>query len=181
MKDEVFINYATALFSLAKNENKVEIYLKEMKEVTEVLTSSPEILETFSSYRLSKEELYQLLDESFKKLESPSLLPFLKLLLSKHLLSSIREISADFYTLCNDYLGIKEGIIYSTKPLSKDEVTKIEDILGKKLNSKIYLKNRIDLNIIGGVKVVLDGKIYDGSVARKVENLRNELLKGDAI
>lgn len=181
MKDEVFMNYATALFSLAKHENKVEIYLKEMKEVTEVLTSSPEILETFSSYRLPKEKLYQLLDESFKKLESPSLLPFLKLLISKHMLSFIKEIANDFYTLCNDYLGIKEGIIYSVDPLSKEEIKRIESILGKRLNSQIYLKNRIDKNIIGGVKVVLDGKIYDGSIARKVENLRNKLLKGDAI
>ena len=181
MKDEVFVNYAQALFSLARDEKKVETYLKEMKEVEEMLTSDKAILETFSSYSLEKEKLYLLLDKAFGNLESPSILPFLKLLLSKHLLSNISEICVAFYTFCNEYLGIKEGLIYSTSSLSKEEIDRIQNILEKNLNCKVFLKNKIDHNLIGGVKVVLDGKIYDGSIESKLETLRKKLLKGDTI
>ncbi len=181
MKDEVFVNYANALFLLAKEEDNVKKYLEEMKEVEEILTKDPKTLECFSSYQISHEDIYSILDTSFKELECKSILPFLKLLVSKHLISSIHEISSCFYSLCNDYLGIKEGLIYSTLPLTKEEVKEIEKTLGERLSSKVYLVNKIDHNLIGGVKIVLDDKIYDGSILNKVDSLRKKLLKGEAI
>ncbi len=181
MNDEVFVNYASALFLLAKEEGKVKTYLKEMKEVEEVLTIDNEIIECFSSHKINHEDIYRVLDDSFQKLESPSLLPFLKLLVSKHLISSIPEISKAFYSLCNEYLGVKEGLVYSTKPLTKEEISALEKALETNLNSKVYLLNKIDHNLIGGVKIVLDGKIYDGSVSNKIDILRKKLLKGGAI
>ena len=57
MKDEVFVNYAAALFSLAKDEKKVATYRKEIKEVEKILTGDPMFLECFSSYHLSNEFL----------------------------------------------------------------------------------------------------------------------------
>ena len=50
--------------------------------------------------------------------------------------------------------------------------------LEDKLSCKVSLKNKIDHNLIGGVRIVLDGKIYDGSVENKIETLRKKLLKG---
>lgn len=181
MKEEAFLNYASALFSLAKEENEVETYLQEIGGVTEILTSDKEIKEVFSSYSLDKEKLDNLLDKTFKNLESPSLLPFLKLLLNKHLLGYLNEINDSFASLANEYLGVKEGIIYSTSNLSNEEIKEIEKILAKKLDAKVFLKNKIDPNIIGGVKVAIDGKIFDGSVEMKLERLRHKLLKGDAL
>ena len=181
MKDEVFVNYAAALFSLAKDEKKVATYRKEIKEVEKLLTGDPMFLECFSSYKVSHEDIYHLLDEAFKGLESPSLLPFLKLLVSKHLISSISEISETFYGMCNEYLGIKEGLIYSTSRLTEEEISKLEKTLEDKLSCKVSLKNKIDHTLIGGVRIVLDGKIYDGSVENKIETLRKKLLKGGLI
>mgnify|MGYP004459463967 FL=1 len=181
MKDEVFVNYAAALFSLAKDEKKVATYRKEIKEVEKILTGDPMFLECFSSYKVSHEDIYHLLDEAFKGLESPSLLPFLKLLVSKHLISSISEISEAFYGMCNEYLGIKEGLIYSTSRLTEEEISRLEKTLEDKLSCKVSLKNKIDHNLIGGVRIVLDGKIYDGSVENKIETLRKKLLKGGLI
>ena len=144
MKDEVFVNYAAALFSLAKDEKKVATYRKEIKEVEKILTGDPMFLECFSSYKVSHEDIYHLLDEAFKGLESPSLLPFLKLLVSKHLISSISEISEAFYGMCNEYLGIKEGLIYSTSRLTEEEISKLE----KTLEDKLSCKNSFDSSLI---------------------------------
>ncbi len=181
MKDEIFVNYAAALFSLAREEKKVSAYRKEIKEVEKILTEDPSFLECFSSYKVPHEDIYRILDEAFKGLESPSILPFLKLLISKHLISSIPEISEAFYGMCNEYLGIEEGLVYSTTPLTEEEVSKLEKALENKLSCKVSLKNKIDRNLIGGVRIVLDGKIYDGSVENKIETLRKELLKGGLI
>ncbi len=181
MNEEVFVNYANALFSLSKDENKVETYLVETKEVEEIFSKNPEFLEYFSSYKVSHEEIYKILDKAFGKLESPSLLPFMKLLVSKHLISSIHQIFREYRTLANEYLGIKEGLLYSTTPLNAEEIGKVEESLETKLNSKVHLINKIDKKLIGGIKIVLDGKIYDGSIQNKVDALRHKLLKGGSL
>ncbi len=54
MKDEIFVNYAAALFSLAREEKKVSAYRKEIKEVEKILTEDPSFLECFSSYKVKK-------------------------------------------------------------------------------------------------------------------------------
>ncbi len=181
MNEEVYVNYASALFSLSKEENKVDIYLKEIKQVEEILTSDPSFLECFSSHKISLDQINSILDKAFGKLESPSLLPFLKLLASKHLISSIREIFREYRTLANEYLGIKEGLLYSTSPLSEEEVSRIEKALETKLNCQVHLLNKIDKNLIGGIKIALDGKIYDGSIQNKIDSLRHKLLKGGSV
>ena len=39
------------------------------------------------------------------------------------------------------------------------------------------LKNIIDATIIGGVKVAINGHVYDGSIANKIEQMRLTLNK----
>lgn len=181
MNEEIYVNYASALFSLSKDENKVSVYLKEIKEVEDVFNENPSFLESFSSYKVSVNEINTILEKAFKGLESPSLLPFLKLLVGKHLISSIHEIFKAYRTLANEYLGIKEGLIYSTTPLNEEEISRIEKALESKLNCKVCLTNKIDKKLIGGIKIVLDGKIYDGSVQNKIDTLRHTLLKGGSL
>lgn len=181
MNEEIYVNYAAALFSLSKDENKVSTYLKEVKQVEDVFSKNPEFLEYFSSHKISRKDVNKILETAFKDLESPSLLPFLKLLATKHLISSIHEIFREYRTLANEYLGIKEGLLYSTSPLKGDEIAKIEKALESKLNCQVHLINKIDKNLIGGIKIVLDGKIYDGSIQNKIDSLRHKLLKGGSL
>ena len=51
----------------------------------------------------------------------------------------------------------------------------ISDAVGKKLNHKIELKNIIDERLIGGVRVVINDHVFDGSVKFKLETLKNNL------
>jgi F0F1-type ATP synthase delta subunit len=41
----------------------------------------------------------------------------------------------------------------------------------------VELKNVIEPGLIGGVKVALDGKVYDGSLRNRLMGLENTLMK----
>ena len=43
------------------------------------------------------------------------------------------------------------------------------------------LINKIDHNLIGGIKVVINGRIYDGSIKNKLENMKIDLLKKESV
>ena len=77
--------------------------------------------------------------------------------------------------MINEELNIDEGYVYSTEPLDASQIAKIEDAVGKKLGHKVELKNNIDSRLIGGVRVVINDHVYDGSIKFKLETLKNNL------
>ena len=75
-------------------------------------------------------------------------------------------------------MGIKRGLVYTRFPLSKLDLEKIEKSFETKEKKIIKLKNIIDYNLIGGLKVSLDGEVYDYTIATKLNKLRTSLIEG---
>ena len=171
--------YAAGLYELALEREKVSSFQEEMKEVLRLFRDNPELLETLSSYSLPEESLNALVDKVFGGLKNKEIPAFLKLLMLKHEIIHFEIIASSFNNLCNDYCGIKEGIVYSAEKLSEAEIKKIEKSIGERLSSKVELENHVDNRLIGGVKVYVDDKVFDGTILGKIERLRSSLLKND--
>ena len=62
-------------------------------------------------------------------------------------------------------------------PLDKKTIGDIELAIGKKEGRKISLIFKIDPSLIGGVKVVINNHIYDGSVKNKLAEMKQSLSK----
>ena len=93
--------------------------------------------------------------------------------------NELHKILEEYVKISNAELGIEEGIVYSTEKLTKAQIDKIEKKLSEVTKVKVELVNRIDERLIGGIKVVLNDSVYDGSLRSKIESLRKALLKGD--
>jgi F-type H+-transporting ATPase subunit delta len=177
MNERVYDRYAAALFSLAQDEKKVAEYQTALKEVSALFKANPDLLPFLSSYAIEKQDLYDLIDKIWGKVSLKSLAPFLKVLVNEHVIGHFADIVFAYNSLANEALGIKEGIVYSTELLTEDAVHSIEKALSETLGSKVALENRVDPGLLGGVKVAVDGKVFDGSLENKVELLRQKLLK----
>jgi len=88
------------------------------------------------------------------------------------------EIVKAFSSLVNEGLGVEEGLAFSAVPLSEEDLSRLEKAVGRSLKKKASLVNRVDPALIGGVKVAIAGKVYDGSIARKLSELRKSLIEG---
>ena len=177
MRSERYERYGEALFMIARDEGKVEEYLTLMIRTEETLKENPELLDVLSSYRLSQSEKNELIEKAFADKACPSFASFLKLLSDHHLLRHFPEIAASFRERADRHLGIEEGIVYSAKPLSKAEISSVEKALGEHLGRKTRLENRVDSRLLGGIKVNVAGKVFDGSIQGKLEGLRKHLLE----
>ena len=85
-------------------------------------------------------------------------------------------IFEDFNSLVNEYRGVKEGLVYSTEPLKEAALSKLTAAISKIEKQPIELKNMIDPSLIGGVKVVINDHIYDGSLKHNLEQMKSDLL-----
>ena len=169
--------YAESLFDLAKEENKVTQYLDDIKLVGEVLGSDPQIVQFFNHVLIENEKKIQLLDQSFKGNVDQYVLNFLKLLVQSRRIRYIDDIIKSYINLSNQYLGIEEGTIYTPYKLTDQQIQDIEKAISQKENKKVTLKVSIDPSLLGGIKVQISNRIYDGTIKNKVEMLKKELLR----
>ena len=169
--------YAESLFDLAKEENQVTQYLDDIKLVGEVLGSDPQIVQFFNHVLIENEKKIQLLDQSFKGNVDQYVLNFLKLLVQSRRIRYIDDIVKSYIKLSNQYLGIEEGMIYTPYELTDQQIQDIEKAISQKENKKVTLKVSIDPSLLGGIKVQIANRIYDGTIKNKVEMLKKELLR----
>ena len=160
--------YAESLFDLAKEENKVTQYLDDIKLVGEVLDSDPQIVQFFNHVLIENDKKIQLLDQSFKGNVDQYVLNFLKLLVQSRRIRYIDDIVKSYINLSNQYTPYE---------LTDQQIQDIEKAISQKENKKVTLKVSIDPSLLGGIKVQIANRIYDGTIKNKVEMLKKELLR----
>jgi len=176
MNASTFQKHAEALFSLAKEEGKVREYETALQEVLTDFSREPLLESCLSSYALAKERAYELLDELYGKSSLKSLAAFFKVVVNHHLMDHLKEIEECYRSLANEFLGIKEGLVYSASSLTPEQLTLVKKTFEKKLGCEVSLSTRSEPSLLGGIKVSIDGKVYDGTLANKLEALRLRLL-----
>ena len=142
-----------------------------------IVEENNDLKHLFSSCFLTQEEKEKVIDEIFNAFDE-YIVNFIKIIVKNKRSNYIVNIFNEFNKLCNNYLNIKEGIIYSTEKLSLDEINKVEKKFTEILSSQVELKNIIDEKLIGGIKVVIEDKIYDGSIKNKLEHMKSSLKQG---
>lgn len=175
--EAVAIRYAESLFDLALETNQVEAYSKDIELVREVFESDPSFVRFFSHVLIEDEAKCALLDKSFKGQVNDYVVNFLKLLVKKRRMRYVMEVIKAFKDLTNKHFGIEEGILYAGYDISDAEVREVEQAISKKENKTINLRVVKDPSLIGGIKVEINNRVFDGSIKNKVTLLKKELLR----
>ncbi len=173
---EITSRYAEALFSLKKDSNELEETQKEIKELKKIFLENPDFIIVLSSSYKSLEEKKEIIDNTLKGVDD-DIKSLLKIICENHRANYIIEIFENFNSLVNEYRGVKEGLVYSTQKLSESQLGKLNLKISEVEHQPTELKNVIDSSLIGGVKVVINDHIYDGSIKHHLEDMKLSLLK----
>ena len=125
---------------------------------------------------VKKSEKFALIDQAFASLDE-NLRNFLKLLVEKHLISDFSRIAAKYYSLYNEVRGIENVEVITAVPISDEAASKIKEKLSRKIGKKIIIKNTVNPEIIGGVKLRYSGIQLDSSIKTKIKKFEESLKK----
>ena len=173
---EITLRYATALFSLKKDENQLIDSQKEIKELLKVLIENPDFLMLLDSSYKEFDEKEAIIDKVFKSLDE-EVRNFIKIVVRNHRANYLIDIFEGFNSLVNEYRGVLEGLVYSTEPLTEAQLDNLNQKISEVEHRETELRNIIDPTLIGGVKVVINDHIYDGSIKHHIENMKLSLSK----
>ena len=173
--DEVASRYASALVSIAKEEQKLEQYKLAVLSMNETFDQNPEVLKLLKSYFVSNENKDAVVEDLTKQYGLKNLTNFIKLLVIKHKIYLFKDIVSEITKGINFELDVYEGFVYSTEPLEKQKILELSEVISQKIHKKVELKNKIDQRLIGGVKVVVHDHVFDGSIKYKLETMKEQL------
>ena len=173
---EIAQNYASALLSIAVDENKVIDYQKEVKELMKIIKDNPDFLMLLDSRFLSVNERKEKVSEILINF-STDVINFIKIIVEHNRVNYLEDILQAFNTLCNESRDIVEGLIYTAFPLKEETLLKIKQKISQIEHHDVDLIERIDPSSIGGVKVVINSHVYDGSIKNKLEKMQVDLSR----
>ncbi|MCC3864306.1 F0F1 ATP synthase subunit delta [Terrisporobacter petrolearius] len=175
MIDIIANRYAEALFQLSEDENITKEIYNELHNVVETVKNNKDLDNVLRSPLVAKIEKVKLIESLFNNKINNNLKNFLKILVEKGRISSLKSIELTFKQLLNDKNNIIEGTVISAIPLTDKKVKELEEKLSKKYNKNVTLENKVDQSILGGVLVRLGNTQIDGSVKTRLDNIKDQL------
>ncbi|HBI93413.1 MAG: F0F1 ATP synthase subunit delta [Terrisporobacter othiniensis] len=175
MIDIIANRYAEALFQLSEDENITKEIYNELHNVVETVKNNKDLDNVLRSPLVAKIEKVKLIESLFNNKINNNLKNFLKILVEKGRISSLKSIELTFKQLLNDKNNIIEGTVISAIPLTDEKVKELEGKLSKKYNKNVTLENKVDQSILGGVLVRLGNTQIDGSVKTRLDNIKDQL------
>lgn len=177
---QIAANYAQALYSLAQEEAQTKQILDEMAALDSAFGQEPGFLRMLSAPNISKEQRCAILDDSFRGKIAPYLLNFLKLLTEKRYIRQFSDCCKAYRALYYEENGIMPVNVVSAVELTQSQREKLQKKLETLTGKTVELTNRVDPEVLGGIRLDYDGKRVDGTVKNRLDSVR-ELLKNTVI
>ena len=178
--NEIASRYGIALFSIAEERNEIVSLQQEEKELKKILLENPDFITLLSNAFLSHKEREEIVDKTLSAFDK-DIVSLVKLLIDNNRAKYIIDVLDVFNSLCNNARNVDEGLVYSISPLDEQTKKQLENKISKLENVEVELINKIDSTLIGGIKVVINGHIYDGSIKNKLEQMKIDLLKKEGL
>lgn len=96
---------------------------------------------------------------------------FIFLLIKNHKLKKAKKIIAEFIKYSKKQDGVAEISVASARKLEKHTL----DLINKSFGGKTEMTEDIDKNLLGGVRIKTEDKIFDGSLKRQLNKLKQSM------
>ncbi len=176
LENAVARRYAQAFFAIAQ-ENDMDKLEEELKYVVDALDSNPEFKMVMDHQLVSPEDKKELVNSIFSKEISEITVNFLNVVIEKYRAAYIKDIYTEFVNYVNQTKNIADAYIKSAQPLNEEDMNLVKENLGKATGKNIRLFNDVDPNLVGGVVVRIGDKVMDGSVTRRLDVLKEQLMQ----
>lgn len=170
------MTYGSALFQAASEIGKKELILEEITQVADILNQEPQFCAFLETPSVSVGEKKEVIGKIFEGKVSKEVLNFLYILADKRRTRHFESAVKAYKGLFDKEEGVSYGKIFSVNALDEERLHKFEEETSKLLKQNVKLENEEDKSLIGGVKILIDGKIIDATVRKRLHDLINNIV-----
>ena len=170
--------YAKGLFNVAVSDADPRQVGEDLKAFAALLGAQPELRRVLVSAAIASDrKLAVLRDLARLSPVSPVLEHFFALLVRRHGFGLLPDIAADFQTRLMQHLKVVSAEVTTAVPLSADDEAAMARRLAAATGKQVQVSTVVDPAIVGGVVTRIGSVVYDGSVKRQLERMRETLTQ----
>jgi F-type H+-transporting ATPase subunit delta len=173
--------YAEALLDATEEAGQTAAVLDQLDSlVADVFDGYPPLERILASGMVSSEEKSRILDRVLGAQALPVLLRFLKVVSRRGRLGLVRAIHRQAHTLYREKLGQVAVEVTTAAPFGEAAADRLRRALRRLVDGEPVLERRVQPELIGGMVVRVGDTIYDASVARQLETMRQQMIDRSA-
>ena len=172
--------YGGALYDLAKEEALCEELLGQLQLIAAVFEENPEYRKLLLEPSIPKEERRKLLDDAWQGKIHQYVLNFMKILCDNGTIGQFGDCVEAFRKRYHADEGIMEVRAVCAAELRPELQDKLREKLVRMTGKKIELSACVDTSLVGGIRLELPDRQYDGSVQHHLREIER-LLQGSAV
>jgi F-type H+-transporting ATPase subunit delta len=163
--------YAKAIAAAAREESSLEETGEELRALG-TLARDPSTAAVLANPLLSAERRRALIGSIAEELKlRPTTRNFLNLLADHQRLDQLTAIAEQYERLVDQALGRVRARIVSAAEISADEQRSLVAALERLTGKTVLAERVVDPELLGGMSVEVEGKVYDGSLRTQLERL----------
>lgn len=168
--------YATALFDLARESNKIETVEKSLGAVKAALAELGDFKALTASPLLSRSDAGRSIAAVAKAMKlDPLTANFLGVLADNRRLAKIGEIIAAFAQLAAAHRGEMTAQVTSAHPLTAAQVKELQGQLKARVDRDVSIDLTVDPAILGGLVVKIGSQMIDSSIRTRLNSLAHAM------
>ena len=169
--------YALALYEVAKEKDKVDEYINDLREICALIENNKDFYEVVKHPQISTKNKKRTFINIFKGKIDEELLSFLLILIEKDRILYLREKLNEMEKIDLERKNILSAVVKTAVPLLESEISNLQEKLEKQYNKKIIMTTEIDKSLLGGVYVRVGNDVIDGTIKSKLEEMKDIMLK----
>lgn len=172
--NEIIRNYAEAFYSVVKDKKGELDFLSELKKGMEKSKEFRSVLnhpyiEISKKLNLIEKILGNQLNEYEKN--------FLKVLFDNRRINLLDKIFEKYNQIFIEHSDIQPVEILTPKEIPEDLLNELKEVLEEKLDKKIIPQVKINKDLLGGIRLKMNGEVYDNTVRKMLKSFQNKLTQ----
>jgi F-type H+-transporting ATPase subunit delta len=172
-------NYAEALFELAEKDGRLAEYGDGIEMIARLIDENRDFRTFLETPRIPASEKKPVLRRTLSGKVPPALLNFLLLTVDKRRQRLLRHIARSYHELVDERLNRIPVEVTVARAQEPQVVAQLGDALTRLLGKTAVPHVRVKPEILGGVIVRAGDTIYDGSLRRRLDRMRRQLLSAE--
>jgi len=172
----VSVRYASALLNVAKEEGVMEELSEELGVLKKIIIETPGLKRFLESPHITQADKTALIQKALSPILSRLTINFVLLLVRKYRLRFLPEIIEEYHRLVDEEKSIQRTDVITVQPLNDDLIEKLRNTMERIMKKTVKFCFYVDPGILGGVIVKTPTLIIDGSIRKRLMDLRYALM-----
>ena len=172
-------NYAGTLFELAQRHEGLDAFWNGLDAVVRLRDGNPNFKLFLETPRISDGEKKDLLKRVFGAALPRPLLNFLQVTIDKRRQRLLGLIAEEFRGLLDEHFGRAHVTVTVARGLSDEALAELAGKLSALIGKEAIPHVRIKPAVLGGVHLKTGDTVYDGTLRRRMKQLRRQLVNAD--